>query len=296
MGHSFSLSKRLQDYLARSAYGKNIQNLWSRSSQGKHYTCDEWKTFKNNFKMTTNQVPAYEYKDEKFLNTFLSRKLKPLPQGADFETLVNRLSKATVRGEINDRMLENIIKPEEILPDGSKVKNFRYLNPSLNSWRWPNSNITLIFDGLQFELFFTEEYICQLEKKIPSTEALRISIEEATQMIAQTWSLLMRVPGKFSYFQEARDEEFAQDIEEDLVDSFASRVVARVLKKKASIAERRETYLASIGNFCDESSFRKQYPEEDEVFRKFTNLSHSSGLERRKKMLTSHIREALDCL
>ena len=294
-GHSFSLSKRLQDYWVKTDYGQSMTNLWDRIGQGKHLSCDEWQKFKTDFSKQVSAIPAYKFEDTKFLETFLTKKLDPVPAGDALTKLSTKLGKATLRREVNGHYLENILKPEEILTDGSKVKNFRYLNPTLNWMYWPQSLMAIDRDDIQFELFFSEEYACQLQKNINPDVALKESIEQATKMITKSWSMFLTVPGKFSDFQEARDEEFAQDIEEDVVDAMAGRVVARLLKKVNPIEDRRNKYLGAIAGYCDEPSFDQQFPNEAYILNSFSNKSHSRGLDRRKKMLTSEIRQALEC-
>lgn len=294
-GHSFSLMRRIQNYYKESNYGKSIISLHERSCEKKHFSCKEWAEYKSNLDFHMSSLPNYNYEDSKFLESFLQSTLLPVPQGEDMKKISTRLSKTTLRNEINDRSIEGILKTEEILPGGGRVKNYRYLSACLNSGRWPDSLNALINEYTQFELFFSEEYLCQLEKKISEKEALKSSIEVATAMINQSWALWMRVPGRFNFFQEARNEEFAQDIEEDVVDSFASRISASILKKMDSIEERRITYLANIAGYCDKPSFRQAYPEEASVLFKFTNVSHSMGQDRRAKLLTPEIRETLQC-
>ncbi|MBY0554188.1 hypothetical protein K2P97_06645 [bacterium] len=295
MGHSFSLLRRIQSYLRQSAYGKDIMNLHQLSCEKKHFSCKEWTQFKNNFDSNVSSLPNYTYDDDKFLANFIQNDLLPIPVGEEMKKLSTRLSKTTVRNTINDRSLEGILKTEEILPNASRVKNFRYLSACLNSARWPNALNTLVSDYTQFELFFAEEYQCQLDKKVSPNEAIKTSIELATDMINKSWTLWMRVPGRYNFFQEARNEEFAKDIEEDVVDSYASRISASILNKMESIEDRRNTYLANVASYCDKPSFRQAYPVEAGVLFKFTNASHSIGQDRRTKLLTPEIRESLQC-
>lgn len=295
MGHSFSLMRRLQTYLAQSEYGKNIMNLHNLSCEKKHFSCEQWSQFKNNFNSNVSSVQNYTYDDDSFLQNFIQNDLLPIPVGDEMKKLSNRLSKATVRNTINDRSLEGILKTEEILPNSSRVKNFRYLSACLNSARWPSALNSLVNDYTQFELFFAEEYQCQLDKKIPEKDAIKSSMELATDMINKSWAMWMRVPGRYNFIQDARNEDFAQDIEEDVVDSYASRISASILNKMNNVEERRNTYLANIAGYCDKPSFRQAYPVEASVLFKFTNASHSMGQDRRTKLLTPQIREALQC-
>ncbi|MBC7458897.1 MAG: hypothetical protein H7235_11495, partial [Bdellovibrionaceae bacterium] len=189
VGHSFSLARRLQNYLSSSDYGKNILNLWKRSSEGKNFSCLEWNQFKKDFTSHTSTLPAYNYEHVEVLETYIKSKLLPIPTGSALNALAERLSKATLRSEINNHSLEHLIKPEEILLDGTTVKNDRYLKPTLNFGPWPNPNVALFQHDLQFELFFSAEYGCHLEMKTSSADALRLSIETARLMVQQSWAL-----------------------------------------------------------------------------------------------------------
>jgi hypothetical protein len=295
VGHSFSLTRRLLDYWAHSAYGQSILGLWRRACADRHYSCSEWDAIKKNVASQSSAIPPYKYEDSAFLEKFVEKKLEPVPRGPDLDHLADRMVKSTVRSEMNSHFLEGMIKPEEILPAGHKVPNFMYLKPCLNASRWPRAESALDAPDLQFELFFTEEYACQLERKTPAPEALQKSVEEAQRLATLAWAALLRVPGRYSYLQDARDEEFAQDIEEDVVDAIAADITARILKKKPSLTERRGEFLASIAGYCEKPSFLQRYPEEALVLSRFTNLSHSEGLDRRKKLLTPEVRAALEC-
>jgi hypothetical protein len=295
VGHSFSITRRLLDNWVRSDYGQDLLGLWDRACTNKHYTCAEWAAEKKKLLGQSAGVATYRYEDDSFLRKFVQKKLGDIPQAQDLENLASREVKGTVRTEMNSHYLEVLIKPEEILPAGARVPNFMYLKPCLNSSRWPTAKSVLDEPDLQFELFFTEEYACQLEKKTKAPEALRVSVEEAERMAQQSWATLLRVPGPYSYLQEARDEEFAEDIEEDVVDATAAAITARILEREPSLETRRAKFLASIAGYCEKPSFLQRYPEEAFVLDSFTNLSHSEGLDRRKKLLTSEMRSALEC-
>lgn len=295
IGHSISIGRRVQTYLNNSDYGKSMLKLWERVAQGQHYSCDEWSKFKTDLAKQAKDLPDYKFEDAKRLETFISKKLKPTPTGVELQKLADRSGKKTMRTAINNRYLEKIVKEEEILPDGSRVKNYRYLNPTINDIRWPLAMSALSGAGLQFELFFSEEYSCQKEKKSSDIESLKKGVEEALTMVSGNWGMWLRVPGKFSDFQVALDEEFAENIEEDLVDATSSLVIARLLQKISPLQERRNAYLASMASYCEPPSFIEQYQDEAYLLKSFSNLAHSMGQDRRRKLLTPEVREALEC-
>lgn len=295
MGHSFSLGRRLRTYWKESDYGRSVAGLYERSCQDRRFSCEEWEKVKKRLPREGESLASYKYDDAKYLDTFVDRELSPVPEGGELTKLADRLNRGTLRSEVNGRYLEGILKPMEVLANGAEVKNFKYLSACRNYSRWPNTEQVYENEALQFELFFANEYFCRIQKKESETDALRESIKTASELTQDAWKLFMRVPGRFSGWQDARDEGFAHDIEEDLVDAFSSRVVARMLAKNPRIEERRARYLANVATFCDAPSFRERYPKEVGVLREFTNLSHSVGQDRRDKLMTPNIREVLQC-
>jgi hypothetical protein len=258
-------------------------------------TCGEWADFKKSFTAGTESIKAYPYADDEFLRSFITQKLKPIPEGKEMSELVERDAKAVVREEINSHELEKILKSEEILPNGKRVANFRYLSACSNDGNWSNVNAAYYSENMQFELYFSEEYNCRLQNAENQEKALQDSINVAQQMLQASDRVYLVVPGIYNASILARNEGFAQDIEEDVVDSYASRVTAQVLAHLADRSEIRTRYLGAVAGFCNLPSFTEEFPKEAAVLNSFTNRSHSIGQERRMKLLTPQVREVLQC-
>lgn len=295
MGHSFSLARRRHAYWRKSNFGKDLIGLYAKSCTKQHMSCNEWSDFKADIMSSMKNLKSYTYEDDNFLRGFITQKLKQIPEGKEMSELIERSAKTTVREEINEHELEKILKSEEILSNGKRIPNFRYLAACLNSGNWATDNSALYSDSVQFELFFAEDYSCRLQNAENQDKALSESINVAEDMIKETELVSLTVPGIYNSSQLARNEDFAQDIEEDVVDHFASRVTAKILSRLKDRQEIRTRYLGSVAGFCNYPSFTAEFPKETAILNTFTNRSHSIGLERRMKLLTPQIREALQC-
>jgi hypothetical protein len=295
VGHSISNGRRVFKYFEASHFGQSFSQLWYNIQKGNHLSCEQWSTFKKNLAKDTEEMAPYVFDDKKFLNQFLTKELRDIPKDAELRKITNRLAKRTLNDEIRNNTISRILKKTVVLESGRSIPNASYLNPEA-TFRWSLLPNALITPSSHFDHYFTEEYNCLLnEKNLPETKALEAALTEARTLTAQVWKLALTIGGKFSSFNEAIDEDFAQDIEEDVVDSYASTVVARILKKVDSVAERRNLFLKSTASYCDPISFRQLYPAETNIMHKFTNALHSIGQDRRKKLLTDDIKPLLQC-
>ncbi len=295
VGHSISNSRRLLKYLENSSYGKNFAQIWYDLQKSKFLSCEEWQNFKSKVEIDSKILPPYTFDDRIFLEKFLTKNLRETPTEAEFNKITTRLSKRTMSDEIRGNTISRILKKTDILESGRTIQNMAYLNPEAN-YRWSHLALSLVSPGAHFNHFFVEEYNCLLnEKKMSETKSLEDALNEAKNLTAHTWKILLKIGGNFSSYNESIDEELSQDIEEDVVDAYASTVVARILNKKSSVNERRDIFLKSTASYCDPISFRQLYPLETNILHKFTNALHSIGQDRRKKLLTEDIKPLLEC-
>jgi hypothetical protein len=295
VGHGIGLRRRLSNYIQKTPAGIALSGLWDREMSGKQPKCSEWKEIKAQLEKGYRETKPYVYEDGDYLNGFLSKKLEPIPQGADLLKLATRFAKATVRNDVDHHYTENTLKQDEILGSGRLFPNFRFHNP-LALYQYPIKVQMYDWTLPQFEMMFAASYNCELEKGKTDPEALRVALEEAQQMAIQSWQMVLTIGGKFHYSQDAADEGYAQVIEEDVADAYASKIMARLLKKNPDVEERRARFYSTVASYCDEPSFRKKYPEETKVLKSFSNEPHSVGFDRRQKLLGPEVREALQCL
>ncbi|MGG2339455.1 hypothetical protein ACE4ZU_26425, partial [Salmonella enterica] len=90
---SFSLTRRILDYWARSDYGKSVLELWARACSNRHYTCSEWKDLKARLRKESGGLASYRYEDAKHLEKFVSKDLEDIPRGTDLERFADRMVK-----------------------------------------------------------------------------------------------------------------------------------------------------------------------------------------------------------
>jgi len=295
VGHSISNGRRIHKYVESSPFGQRFSKLWYEIQKGNHLTCEQWSTFKKDLEKEINEMPPYNFEDKKFLSQFITKNLREIPKESELSRITARLSKRTLNEGIRNNTISRIIKKDTVLESGRSIRNAAYLNPEALI-RWSLLPNTMFSPSAHLDHFFTQEYNCLFnEKKLPATKALEDSLNESRALIGQTWKMLLTVGGPFSFINDAIDEDFAQDIEEDVVDSYASTVVARLLKKLASIEDRRSLFLRSTASYCDPISFRQLYPAETNILHKFTNALHSIGQDRRKKLLTEDVKPLLQC-
>ncbi len=295
IGHSVSNSRRVIKYLESSELGQNFLQIWQDSQRDKHLTCDQFSDYKKSFEKNVKALPPYKYDDELFLQKFISRELKGTPNQSELRKISERLAKKTLKDEVRYHSIDRMLKKSDVLETGRLVPNKSYLNPQgLN--RSPLFITSLITAAEYFNHFFAEEYNCLLNEKLKSPkEALEAALLEAQRMNSFTWQMLLTIGGKYSFFNDAIEEELAQDIEEDVVDSYGSVIMSRLLSKIPTLAEKRSRYLNSLAFYCDPISFTQIYPEEAGILHKFTGALHSIGQDRRKKLLTSEIKSILQC-
>lgn len=295
VGHAISNGRRIYKYIEASPFGKKFVELWNNLQKGNHLSCTDWESLKKGIEKDLIEMPSYNFDDKLFLSQFLSKELRAIPKDPELRRITDRSSKRTLNDEIRSNIISRILKKTTVLESGRSVQNNAYLNPEALT-RWPILPISLFSPSAHFDHFFTEEYNCRLnEKKISETKALEESLVEARRLVGISWKMLLTVSGPFSMFRDAIDEEFAQDIEEDVVDSYASTVVARIIKKIELVEERRSQFLKATASYCDPISFRQLYPAETNVMHKFTNALHSIGQDRRRKLLTDDLKPLLQC-
>jgi hypothetical protein len=138
MGHAFSLGRRVENHLRKSDYGKSLLDLWGRSCGGKHFACAEWERYKTEFQRHASTIPNYHYEDATRLDTFITKQLLPVPEGEELLKLADRLSKTTLRTEIDSYYLENLIKAEEMRTVGRILPSYftaLIISSSFFSWR-----------------------------------------------------------------------------------------------------------------------------------------------------------------
>lgn len=295
VGHSISNGRRLLKYLESTHFGQSFSKLWYDVQKGNHLTCEQWAQFKKEVGKDIEETPPYKFDDGKFVSQFITKDLREVPKDVELRRITSRLAKRTLNDEIRSNTISRILKKTTVLESGRIIPNVGYLNPEA-TFRWSLLPNSILSAGSYFEHYFIEEYNCLLnEKKVSDSKALEEALNEAKNLTGQVWKLLLTIGGKFSSYNEAIDEDFAQDVEEDVVDSYASTVVARLLKKLDSVEDRRTLFLKSTASYCDPISFRQLYPVETNIMHKLTNALHSIGQDRRKKLLTKDVKPLLQC-
>lgn len=294
IAHSFGIQKRILDHLAASPYGQTLMDLYKRVDSDKHLTCDEWTAFRSKFSKAARATKPYVYLDEKMLSRFLNRRLSAPPSNKELATYADRYAKRVSRSFGRSNFTADFLKNEEILRSGKRVPNTRYMKATL-SRKWASPAYVLDNEWDQFTLFATEAYNCALENKIPDPKALEQAIEEAQELMRESWKVLLTVAGKYSYLSEATTEGYAQEIDEDLADAIASSVVARALRKIENKDNRRNFYFAAIAGYCEEPSFEEAYPAEARLLQRVSNRPHSTMSARRENFFSTEIRAALQC-
>jgi hypothetical protein len=295
-GHALGIGRRMIRHIEDSPLGLTLAKLWRISTNNELLTCSQWGGLKKEIEHSLANLKPYVFEDNEILKKFIWRDLSPFPKGADLTNTAERFARFTVRGEIDGRFLETIIKKEETLLSGRRLPNTRYLQPHKLS-AWPVFLESVDRVDWHFELFTVQEFNCNAnEKKMGDPVALEQAILEARRLATLSWKAMLQLMGPYAYYQDALDDGISQDIEEDVVDFYASSVVSRLLGKIEPLKTRQSTYLATVAGYCDPPSFINRYPEETAVLQKFTNGSHSVGLARRLKLLTPEVRASLRCL
>ncbi len=296
LSHALAVRRTIYQYKVTTEAHALVSDLVDRTCKQQPLSCDEWGSWKKKFEKASDKLETVSIPNQEFLACFRKKELKAKRPEKEFLEYVSkeRVSDVLEYSARRSWFLQ-LTKDKEILRDGTEHANPRYLNPCGFMWNMPKWE--RLTNPFAVSSFFVNDYLCQ--KKSNPDEKPEVILERAVETAKNLSTPLMQkellVPGVFASDREFERQGYSEDVEEDFADYLSGEVVAKLLEKLPQVEDRRSLVLASIAHLCDEPSIERQYPDEAAVQKKYYFDPHSEGVERRQRLLTAPIREALQC-
>lgn len=291
ISHALDIGRSRYMYQVQSPVGGALQDLKEMSCGKKTFSCDKWKTTKEQFPAHWSHLSAFKPQLPKFNICLQDKEVKSkIP-----EDYLSRVAKENVDGILADLARRNvflrIISPEMPLPNGTSQKNPMYLNPC-GYYLWENQ-MQPFDEDVSLLLFFTAEYRCSNIKD--RVDRFKSSIEMSKQIQTDFARANLTMEGRFSgRFRMDRDG-YSSSPAERFADALGQMVFARLLHEEPNVRKRRARYLANNAWLCRKPSLQQMFSAEAKVQRSYYVEAHSETNQRQKELLTDEIREALSC-
>lgn len=300
VGHSIGLNRRIYTSIKNSEVGKKIDQLWNMSTSKVKPLCEDWGQLRKDLYKVFSEAKNYKYEDDEFLSKFLNTKKITNLNAEQILRAANRTLDQTLRREYRANSIFHLIKKDEILASGRILENEAYLNPAYIFFENPEETKQFLYisPSMQFYFMLSNDYYCRSLKNknvLPDDQLLKKVLEELGSDLSVHAKFYLTYAGKYSADDSSINEGLSYDIEEDVVDNYASQVFSRILASDKDVEARRAKYLASTSFLCNPPSYREFYPAESVVLHNLSKASHSQGLDRRKKVLTSDVKNVLQC-
>lgn len=293
LAHSLGVHRNEVDHLFASPLAKRLAALRDRTCAGDAIPCSEWEQWKKTFEKDLATYATPTDLDPKYLSCFQTRELKPAPDAETLDFIAREWVSSNIEDQaVRDRLIR-LTKNEEILRDGSKHPNPAYLDPCglfyVNVLHDPvNPSYTL-------NTFYVNEYRCHANAADSPAKRLEDSVEGARKLELDLRVRELATASRFSSIRELERHGYSEDVEEDVADNLGEIVYADYLKHYDRLDDRRASFFSSMASLCDEPSLAKLYPAEARAQKKYDLDPHSEGIDRRRKLMTAPIREALAC-
>lgn len=294
LAHSLGVHRNEVAHLLASPLAERLSHLRDRTCAKDYISCADWAKWKMDFESDLASYQSGPDLDTKMLACFQTREIKGPPDPSTLDFIAREWVSSNLEDQAQRDRLIRLTKDEEILRDGSKHPNPAYLDPCglyyVNILRDPiNPSYTL-------NTFFVNEYRCHAAGTPDSpAKHLEDAVEGARKLELDLRARELASASRFSSIRELERHGYAEDVEEDLADNLGEIVYASYLKRLDREDDRRAEFFSSMASLCDEPSLEKLYPEEAQVQKKYDLDPHSEGIDRRRKLMTAPIREALGC-
>lgn len=293
LSHALAVRRTVLLHKRASAVAEQLRALQERSCKPTEppQSCEQWAKFKATYQQAARTLPQAEISNREYLACFRKRELKGEKPDAEFLSFVaqDRVNDLIEYAASRSWFLQ-LSQPKEFLRDGTVHPNPRHLNPCGFYWAQPQWDNLL--NPQVISSFFVQEFRCQ--KGTPA-ERLEKSIQVAKDLSLPLMEKELLVAGPFAADRDFERKGYSEDIEEDFADSLSGEVFARALRRQSSLSAKRALTLASLAQLCDQPSVEKQFPDEAAAQKKFYFESHSEGVERRQRLLTTSVRRELKC-
>lgn len=291
MGHALDVSRSLVLHETNSELGAQLRDLKKSACGGTPYIGEEWDRFKQQVPQWTKALATFEPQLRRLNACSKPRDTKHGLTDDYIERIARESVQDTISGLAENHVFLRVISQHLPLPDGTTRPNPAYLNPCAY-YLWEET--TPPYDeGMTLLLFFTAEY--GLTAALPADQRFQNAIEVARLLQEKIVAARIRNEGEFSGRWRLNADGFASSPVERFSDTLGGLVFAHVLKEEPELAKRRAMYLANTAWLCMKPSLGHLMPREAAILRKYYAEPHSEGSIRQQELLSSPIREALQC-
>lgn len=291
IGHALDVGRSRFLYKEESRVGMQLKNLKKMSCSNEKFSCGLWSELKGQFNMSLKELAKFEVQLPALNNCLKGKEtVSPIPQD-----VISRIAKEEIDQSLSDLAQRNvflrIISSKVPLPNGSSQKNPMYLNPC-GYYLWEDQAQPLDSD-MGLLMFFTAEYRCS-EGKDPELK-FRDAVEVAKEMQMSFLKSEIKMEGDLSSREQLYTDGYAASPAEQFADAIGQKVFSKILASENSLQKRRARYLANNAWLCRRPSIQQLFPIEAKVQRSYYVEPHSELVQRQKELLTSEIRDLLDC-
>ncbi len=289
LAHSLDISRSITLFESQSALGQSLTDLRRASCSSSAFSCPRWREFKDGFEQSSRALYDFKPVLPRFHKCLQSADTVPFPAGY-LERIAREDAQSTISRLAEDNAFLRIISSHLPAPNGKRMSNPMQLNPC-EYFLWDSS--INVFDGeLAALLFFTSEYRCSEEA---SPVRFKSAMDQALTLLSSLIEARMRAEGEFSSRVRLSADGHAASPNERFADALGALTFAHLLKKERDVTLRRAVFLANNAWLCARPSLRQILPLEAGIQRKYYVESHSEETQRQKEVLSSEIREVLEC-
>ncbi len=290
MAHSLGIDRSAYLFEVNSTFGKQLASFRTNVCKPEVFSCDQWRTYKNQFESSLKSLDGYQPQLKEFNQCLKRRPTAKTLENGDIE----RFSRTIVNDRISDlasgdRFLR-ITKPMLPMKNGKTQSNPNFLNPCDYSL-WSQGEEP-IHDPLTTLVYFTAEYRCSSNE---GAQKLKSAIEVSKSMTARLLEKVLRVEGEFSSRALLETEGYGSPPFERFADVVGSYALAELLKSVPQKWNRRNVFLASSSWQCLEPSLASHFPDESAVENEYVFDDHTGGDLRQKELFSTPIRETIAC-
>jgi hypothetical protein len=292
IGHALDIDRTRFLFQDASAEGKAFHMLKDMNCGRKTLDCSFWNAHKKQYASNLRELEKFPPQLESF-NLCLQDKRLRTDMTDEYLSRVSREEVEAVAADLAERnVFLRLISPRIPLPDGSSQINPMYLNPC-GYYLWDNQSYPLDED-VSMLLFFTTEYRCS--KETDRDKKFKNAIDMAQDMQTDLTRSRLKIEGEFSGNERLVIDGYSVPPAEKFADAVGMKVFSHILSEDdTNINRRRARYLVNNAWLCRKPSLQQLYPSEARIQKSYFSEPHSEHSQRQKELLSTEVREAIDC-
>jgi hypothetical protein len=292
IAHALDMDRSRFLFQDNSRLGQGFRQLKNMNCGRQSLKCEEWEKQKAQFASQLQDFDKFEPQLEAHNMCLQDHPVRGPIEDAYLQRIAREQVEIVAADLAERNLFLRLISPRVPLPDGTSQANPIYLNPC-GYYLWDNQSYPLD-DDASLLLFFTSEYRCS--KLTDRDEKFKSAIEVARSMQTEVTKAHLKLQGHFSPNERLNIDGFAAQTSEHFADNLGQHVFAQMLKHDdVDVYRRRARYLVNNAWLCRRPSLQQLYPIEARIQKSFFVEPHSDHAQRQKELMSSDIREALEC-